>query len=91
MLLSRFFIFAQVFIESLVSFLPFTLCVFVDCLVLMSFVRVWVSYVWVWFCEGYVCQFVASIGKMGSVQTLLSLRLVFAVFFTKMSNMMSYS
>lgn len=30
-------------------------------------------------CEGYVCQLVANIGKKGSVQTLFSLRSVFAV------------
>ena len=42
-------------------------------------------------CEGYVCQLVANIGKKGSVQTLFSLRSVFAVVFAKMLNRMSYS
>ena len=36
------------------------------------------GYEFVRVCEGYVCQLVANIGKKGSVQTLLSLRSVFA-------------
>ena len=37
------------------------------------------GYEYVRVCEGYVCQLVANIGKKGIVQTLFSLRSVFAV------------
>ena len=30
---------------------------------LMAFIRIWVSTTWVWFCEGWSCQFLAKKGE----------------------------
>ena len=32
-------------------------------IVLMAFIRIWVSTTWVWFCEGLSCQFLAKKGE----------------------------
>ena len=32
-------------------------------IVLMGFIRIWVSTTWVWFCEGWSCQFLAKKGE----------------------------
>ena len=37
-------------------------------IILMDFVRVWVSCAWVWFCEGLLCQFLAKKGEKGFAQ-----------------------
>ena len=47
----------------------------------MAFVCVWESNAWVWFCEGFICQFLAKKGEKGFTQMLCVWSLLFQIYF----------
>ena len=47
----------------------------------MAFVCVWESNAWVWFCEGFICQFLTKKGEKGFTQMLCVWSLLFQIYF----------